>query len=61
MKIRIKTHSFPGDIPRAEKIKRQESSRWKSYKKLLKLRARAVSKRIAKKVIEEQEDDGDVS
>lgn len=58
MKIRIKFHDFPGDVPKHEKIQMLEDKNHplhKEFVKILKLRERAAFKRQTEQLISEQE------
>ena len=64
MKIRIRMHQFPGDIRRGLKISFMEKTcdesdmnQAKSFRKMMKMREKAVLKERAKKEINRQLDD----
>ena len=68
MKTRLKFHSFPGDLPKCDKIALLENkpmtaslnrfssskNRAKSYRKMICMKERAVLKRRTSKEVEEQ-------
>lgn len=63
MKIRVKMHQMPGDVPKREKIamlegRRAELRGWKTYRDVIRSRERATFREQSKREIARQLENG---